>query len=190
VLEPVDWAEPAEAALPEHPALSAAREARAAARSDLSSARLERAVTAEVGATAAEYNIGDGFGFGWSASVGLDAPILSSGALQQSARAAEDRLAIADAELADQKNQLEIALVSAEAQLAASRAGLVAREAALEAAQAALDLEEARYREGLSGATDWLVVRRQRDQTAAALAGARAGLGEALAGVEAARGVW
>lgn len=189
-LQPVPWGEPEAAEVSEHPALTAAREAERAARRSLNSAQLAWAPTATITSTAAEYNVGDGFGFGWSAGVGVDLPLFASGVLTQAARAAARQLEVSEADLEAQQIDLDIARASADAQLEASRAGLVARQVALEAAEAAYALEDARYREGLSGATDWLAARRQRDQAAAALAIAEAAVGEALAAAEAARGVW
>ncbi|MCB9761365.1 MAG: TolC family protein [Alphaproteobacteria bacterium] len=189
-LDPVQWA-PALEGPAEHPALVAAREALGAAEATRTAAVLDRAPTVSASATGAQYAVTGGeSGPGWSASVGVDVPIVAGGAGAREIQADRARVRAAEAALDDQRQALDVARVSAELRLQAARAGLEAREEALTAAQAALELVDERYANELEDITAWLAARQARDNAAVALAQAQAELGAALAEVEAARGVW
>ncbi len=173
-----------------HPALVAAEEALAAARSSHTSVVMGRVPTVAATGTAAHYLADDRDGFGWSAGVQATLPVLSGGAgagAMVSASAARDDAALA---LEAQQLDLSAALVEAEAAHDAARADLDALTRAEAAASEALDLVDARYRQGLEGLEAWLAARRSRDEAAAALARGRGAHLAALAELEAVRGVW
>ena len=174
----------------QHPALVAAEEAVAAARGARTSALLDRGPTLEATGTAAHYLAGDASGFGWSAGLEAQLPLVSGGAgigSNQSARARADDATLA---LEAQQRDLDAARVDTEARFVAAQTSLEAQHAALAAAEEALALVAARYEQGLDGLESWLSARRARDEARAGLAQARGAHLAALAELESVRGVW
>ncbi|MCB9777283.1 MAG: TolC family protein [Alphaproteobacteria bacterium] len=191
-VQPPTWTgiEPAPAP-PRHPALVAAEEALAAARTDRTAAALGRAPTLEATGTVAAWGAdGAALAPGWSVGLGADVPIVAGGALAGDQRRARAGADLAFVELEQQARDLVVARVAAEARLTAARAELAAREDALVAAQAGFDLVDARFTAGLEALQPWLDARRDRDAAAIGVARARQALLHALADTEATRGVW
>lgn len=187
-LEPVSWREPPEAT-EEHPALVAAREAWRASRAGRTAAALEFAPTVSASGTAAQYIVEGSAGFGWSAAIGVDVPLVLGGTRFAHLAEARARKIVAEAALDAQERDLEALAIIGEARLTSAEARVASLEAALEAADEALRLVEERYNAGLDSMTDWLTARRSRDLAAVALAQGRGDLGRAVAELEAARGL-
>ncbi|MBK7756780.1 MAG: TolC family protein [Deltaproteobacteria bacterium] len=105
-------------------------------------------------------------------------------------RGAQAAVDAANVELAQAEQDLEVATASAVANHRAAAASAEARKVALDAAGDAFADVDARYQAGLVSLTDWLDARRARDAAAVSLALAEAGLGAALAELEATTGVY
>jgi outer membrane protein TolC len=188
-LEPVEWGEPASATA-EHPALVAAREARAAARAGKASASLGLAPSVSFTGTAANYWVSDTSGFGWNAGVGVSMPLFEGSTNLADIAASSARARQADTASSTQERDLSVLRISSEARLRAAQAGVEALQEALASAEEGLRLVDERYRAGLDGIAEWLAARRQRDLAAISLAEGHGSLGRAVAEVEAAHGVW
>lgn len=189
-LVPVDWGPPAPGP-GRHPALDAAQEALAVARAQRTASTWALAPTAEAWASRARYEVGgaDG-GPAWNAGVGVDVPLAAGGAGHSARSAERARVREAEVELEAQERTLAVARFAAEARLGAARTSVEALRESQQAAEVALRDVDERYQAGLEGVITWLAARRARDEASVGLAEAGAVVGEALAEVESARGVW
>lgn len=188
VVPPGAWEAPAPGPAA-HPALAAAEALVRGARAGRDAATGARLPSLGADGTLAWYQADDQGGLGWSAGLDLSVPLFTGGSGVAGSRAAAAELRLAELDLEDQERALRAALASAEARLEAARSARAARAEALEAAGEALVLVQARYDAGVASLTALLDARRTRDEAAVQLAVVTAAEGEALAEVEAARGV-
>ena len=173
-----------------HPALVAAQEALAEAKTQQISAVGAQLPSVEASGTAAHYQPqGQQGGFGWNLGLGIQVPLRAVTEGRGEVMGAAAARGAAEESLAGQERSLDAARISAEAEWEAAAAAVRAREGGVEAAAAALLLVQERYRAGLADVSALLDARRAEVDAEVGLLQARARRWAALAALEAARGV-